>query len=166
MVVKLGENQWGPLGDRLARYVQRGPGCWEWGGPIIGNGYGQITIGQRRIYAHRFVYERERGQIPAGMELDHRCRNRRCVNPDHLDPVTHRENMLRADAGFNNRAKVACPLGHAYTEANTYIYRGRRNCRTCALQRSRRRRHGTQTQSQSVPVPLSRGLPRPSMSTS
>src|SRR5688572_14187578 len=135
--MQFGDNQWGSLEERLARYIVPGPGCWEWAGSIIGNGYGQITIGQRRIYAHRFVYERERGPIPIGLELDHLCRNKRCVNPDHLEPVTHAENMRRSGPGAGNAIKTHCPRGHAYTPMNTYVYMNRRNCRTCSRGRKR-----------------------------
>lgn len=70
-------------------------GCWNWQGAITPAGYGKLG----EAMAHRLVYERERGQIAAGLVLDHRCRNRRCVNPDHLEPVTQSENITRGDLG-------------------------------------------------------------------
>lgn len=86
--------------ERFARFIRRGPGlfdCWEWIGTRYGNGYGQAAIGDggRINQAHRVVYEALVGPIPEGLELDHLCRNPSCVNPDHLEPVTHAENMRR-----------------------------------------------------------------------
>jgi hypothetical protein len=70
--------------DNLIRSLRIGNGCWEWAGPLDKNGYGVINQGQRRIFAHRVVYEINFGPIPQGLEPDHLCRNRRCVRPDHL----------------------------------------------------------------------------------
>jgi hypothetical protein len=71
-------------------------GCWEWCGELSSNGYGRVWRNNKRIAAHRAYYEQEVGPIPDGLQLDHLCRNRRCVNPDHLEPVTRTENQLRA----------------------------------------------------------------------
>lgn len=108
-------------------------GCWVWTGCIIRNGYGQC----RQAYVHRMAWEQIRGPIPPGLQLDHLCRNRACCNPDHLEPVTNRENVVR---GFGptaiNARKTECKRGHAYTEENTYHYRdGRRDCRVCMKMR-------------------------------
>jgi len=79
--------------------IQPGPaltGCWEWTGHRRQRNYGSIGIGRRgRVTAHRFVYEHTIGPIPEGLEIDHLCCNQSCVNPLHLEPVTHRENMRR-----------------------------------------------------------------------
>ena len=90
-------------------------GCWLWAASLDGKGYGQVSINGRPRRAHRVVYEYERGPIPAGLDLDHKCRNPICVNPDHLEPVTRGENLRR---GIGNRAalhaKTHCPNGHEY----------------------------------------------------
>jgi hypothetical protein len=86
--------------ERIERYVSvdAASGCWVWGGPRTELGYGVLWANTRprSRKAHRVVYEIHRGPIPAGLELDHLCRNPSCVNPDHLEPVTHAENMRRS----------------------------------------------------------------------
>lgn len=79
-------------------------GCWDFTGVTTGDGYGRLHLGNGMVVAHRVAYELFVGPIPAGQVLDHTCRNRRCVNPDHLDVVTQRENLLRGDT--NVRAHV------------------------------------------------------------
>lgn len=71
-------------------------GCWLWTGCCWPSGYGRITRNGRRHVAHRYIYEMLVAKVPDGLELDHLCRNRGCVNPEHLEPVTHQENMRRA----------------------------------------------------------------------
>ena len=114
-------------------------GCWDWQAGRDRHGYGTFYVAGARsiIRAHRFAYEYWIGQIPQHLELDHLCRNRICVNPDHLEPVTQRENALRGVgwAGQNAR-KTHCPQGHPYDEENTRHYQyglGRwgRRCKAC-----------------------------------
>lgn len=104
--------------------------CWEWAGGVDKQGYGR-HLGQG---AHRVSYEHFVGPVPEGMELDHLCRNIRCVNPDHLDPVTRAENMRRRYALVTH-----CKNGHPFDEANTYWRpEGHRDCRACFRDRRRR----------------------------
>lgn len=112
-------------------------GCMNWLGTINPNGYGQFRIDQRLIPAHRFAYELWVGPIPAGLQLDHLCRNRHCVSPQHLEPVTQQENIRRGQGGCQSASKTHCPHGHPYDARNTYRYRGRRFCRACSRERKR-----------------------------
>lgn len=109
-----------------------GDDCWEWTSTTNWNGYGRFRLNGRAAYAHRVAYEMFVGPIPIGLQLDHLCRNRGCVRPDHLEPVTSRENSLRGETIAARNANVThCPRGHAYDEDNTSIRSGRRFCRTC-----------------------------------
>ena len=119
-----------------------GDDCWEWTASTNGIGYGQIRLRGRNVYAHRLSYELFVGEIPSGLDLDHLCRNPGCVRPNHLEPVTHQENLLRGDTIVARSAAVThCPKGHAYDEANTYIgKKGWRKCRTCRRDGMRRTR--------------------------
>ncbi len=84
------------------------------------SGYVDVKINGRSYKAHRVIYEWIKGSIPEGLELDHLCRDRSCVNPWHLEPVTHLENIRRGLGGQNSRAKIHCPQGHPYDEENTW----------------------------------------------
>ena len=108
-------------------------GCWLWTASDNGRGYGTFRVGEKMVRAHRYAYERWVGPIPKGLQLDHLCRVRCCVNPDHLEAVTCQENLLRGETvPAANAAKTHCPQGHEYNEENTYVYlNGRRHCRTC-----------------------------------
>lgn len=113
--------------------------CWVWTAAKIGrkgDGYGHFAQGgpSKMILAHRWAYESMVGPIPEGLELDHLCRNKSCVRPDHLDPVTHAVNIERNPNAINNTGRLIthCPQNHPYDEANTRWYRGCRACRTCA----------------------------------
>lgn len=82
-------------------------GCWIWKRSIQSMGYGNLTINNRGVLAHRFVYEQFKGTIPSGYELDHLCRNPACVNPDHLEVVSHAENCRRGARAKLNHETVA-----------------------------------------------------------
>ncbi len=117
-----------------ARIAKADTGCWLWTGHIGRNGYGVIGIGGRKLAkAHRFAYERFIGPIPDGMQLDHLCRVRHCVNPTHLEPVSNRENVIRGNEA-RPRA-LACKRGHLFTPKNTYVNpsSGRRECKACRV---------------------------------
>jgi len=127
----------------LAKVRVSETGCWEWLGNRSPNGYGRFWWNGQKGLAHRFAYETFIGAIPEGKELDHKCRNEGCVNPEHLELVTHQENILRGVTGEVNarriRGKTHCPRGHPYDEVNTYIDpRGNRNCRICGREAWRR----------------------------
>lgn len=125
-------------------YVVCENGCWEWVGAHHGKGYGHIRVAGRVIKAHRYMYELQRGPIPAGLQIDHLCRKRDCVNPDHLEPVTCRTNILRGEGRAANCArKTHCKHGHPLTLDNLVPYylmrHGQRVCLECHRQRNRER---------------------------
>lgn len=112
-------------------------GCWLWTGTMVKGGYGRVHHDNRLQLAHRVSYQLHVGRpIPAGLELDHKCRVRSCVNPAHLEPVTHRENCRRGVVGkmgaARQKAKTHCPKGHPLSGENLYLEpRGTRQCRAC-----------------------------------
>lgn len=125
---------------RFWRRVVRNPedGCWDWTGAGRADGYGRLMVGWKYIRAHRFAYRMLVGPIPNGLDLDHLCRNRRCVNPAHLEPVTRRENLARGIgwSGVNGRKK-ACYKGHPLVMGSN----GKRRCKTCHAASELRRYH-------------------------
>lgn len=106
--------------------------CWLWMGSKYSNGYGKI--GRVGHMVHRIAYELIKGEVPKDMCLDHLCRQRNCINPDHLEVVTLVENVMRGESqhAINSR-KTHCEKGHKFTEENTYRRKDRqtRECRTC-----------------------------------
>lgn len=122
--------------DRFWQKVTQSASCWHWQGAIIKGGYGGFKTPTGHTLAHRFSYELHNGAIPEGLQIDHLCRNRACVRPDHLEAVTQRTNILRGVGLAAKYARVThCPKGHPYDEANTYHNRGGRYCRQCARDR-------------------------------
>ena len=120
---------------RFWEHVEKTGDCWLWTAKQNGKGYGKFTVGRRSlgqrrdIYAHRFAYELLVGSIPDGLQLDHLCRVRNCVNPAHLEPVTPGENTRRGGPA----SKTRCDYGHEFTPENTYRQpsTGRRSCLKC-----------------------------------
>lgn len=131
--------------DMPARFwakVEKTADCWIWTASLRPGGYGQFAVGRRRPPAHRVAYELLVGPIPEGLQLDHLCRNRACVNPEHLEPVTNRENTIRGLApvvnGERMRARTHCKYGHPLFGDNAALdVRGRRRCRACSRRQSR-----------------------------
>lgn len=132
------------MGDPARRfaalYAVDPSGCWPWTGWTDPNGYAKFTTGKKAHLAHRWSYEQHVGPIPDGLVLDHLCRVRHCVNPEHLEPVLQKVNALR---GYGvpalNARKTHCKRGHEFDAANTYIdpTSGARQCRRCKADRAR-----------------------------
>lgn len=118
--------------------------CWIWGGGTLSDsGYGRLERKTGSVLVHRFTYETFIGPVPDDLELDHLCRVRKCCNPAHLEPVTHRVNSLRGETiPARNAAKTHCPQAHRYdpTNTNDYTRTGQRYCKACIRERGRKRR--------------------------
>lgn len=119
--------------QRFWSKVNVAEGCWNWTGSLNSKGYGSIYIRPgKRIGAHRLMARLAKFSIPKGLVSDHLCRNRRCVNPEHIEFVTNRENVLRGIGPTAiNAKKTHCPSGHEYNEKNTKVLRGYRRCLPC-----------------------------------
>lgn len=117
--------------------------CWEWTGAKSSTGYGLFSLNGDSIYAHRWSYETQSGPIAKGMQIDHLCRNRACVRPEHLEVVTQKENILRGESlPAKNARKTHCDRGHPLSGANLYLRKDRhgRMCKACRNASSRARR--------------------------
>ena len=139
--------------DIIARWIEVDPetGCHTWTGRLNNMGYGLMTVAQAgykplTLSPHKVAYELRRGRVPEGMVLDHTCRNRACANPEHLETVVQRENVMRSPIaeGALNAAKTHCPQGHPYSAENTYVYHHAspkkhtsRTCKTCRREYAR-----------------------------
>ena len=103
-------------------------GCWKYTGHIMDNGYALKSFEGRRHTAHKAYYLKYVGSVEDGLVVDHKCRNRSCVNPSHLQAITQSENLLRAI----RPERTHCPQGHEYDQDNTYMSKGKyKVCRTC-----------------------------------
>lgn len=124
-----------PVERAIQRVVKEDDGCWYWNGSCTSSGYGHLNAGGGKYpLAHVLLFEHFRGPVPEGLELDHLCRNRRCVNPDHLEPVTHYENERRGAApAMRLHVAGVCARGHnLVTEASRRRSNGRVvYCRAC-----------------------------------
>lgn len=122
------------LPERFWSKATPGEDCWLWTGCLGGHGYGTLWMNGATRYAHRLIYEALVGPIPEGLELDHLCRVRHCVNPAHLEPVTHKVNQLRGTSPMADSArKTHCLRGHPLSGPNLYLRpdgKGRQ-CRAC-----------------------------------
>lgn len=146
----IGVDQLRKLSERFWSKVNRAEpdACWLWESATNQNGYGTFSMGGREgrpEFAHRVAWMLCMGPIPEGLVLDHLCRVPGCVNPSHLEPVTHRENCARGVAAEVNAARqlsiTHCPQGHPYDDANTYRHpQGCRKCRACAAEQARAKR--------------------------
>lgn len=123
------------LYDRILERVALKNECWIWQNNLDRSGYGTLGFcfdGKHVTkFAHRVSYETFVGKIPAGMVIDHLCRNPACVNPSHLEPVTHLENVRRGESGLRNRIKTHCSSGHPLLGENLYMNGAMRVCKIC-----------------------------------
>lgn len=124
-----------PYIERFWSRVDASGDCWEWTGGRDRNGYARFHLGFQPRPAelvHRIAYRLLVGPIQPGLQLDHLCRVRHCVNPDHLEPVTATVNVRRSTAPARQLQKTHCPSGHPYDQENTYFQPdGARRCRLC-----------------------------------
>ena len=129
-----------PALERFQSYCLYAGDCIVWTSATR-KGYGSFWYRGKPVQAHKFAYEQANGQVPNGLELDHICRNKVCVNPNHLEPVVHRVNCMRGDSpklsSSRQKQKTHCPRGHEYTAANTIRTKESwRVCRTCKERRT------------------------------
>lgn len=119
--------------------VEKTDTCWNWNGCTNGVFYGLISVNNKNILVHRFSYELHKGKIPDGLQIDHLCRNKLCVNPEHLEAVTQYENLKRGNTWLHHKSKTHCKNGHEYNEENTYKpIPNHRICIICRRERERK----------------------------
>jgi hypothetical protein len=161
---------WDRFWEKVAEATEPSPagwsGCWLWTASLNPTGYGAFGLGGRagRMHvAHRVAYEWIVGKVPAGLELDHLCRDRRCVNPAHLEAVTHRENVRRGNGWSGRHARAThCPAGHPLAGRNLSRYelrQGQRKCLACHAERERKRKAAFRDHSQRTADHLAIQLP-------
>lgn len=127
--------------ERFWSKVEKTNSCWLWTDALTHNGYGKFRVKEKTVRAHRIAYEIQKGMIPDGLILDHLYRVRRCVNPEHLEIVTHKENKIRGESNNQYRGKTHCIRGHEFTKENTRLREFKhkitgditfkRDCKTC-----------------------------------
>lgn len=132
-----GRRPWKQTMEHVLSRVDRSGECWLWTGAKTTRGYGNVGWHRRVCRVHRLVYEYMIGPIPEGYELDHLCRVHACCNPEHLEAVTHRENVMRGEGiAVAHAKKTACPRGHAY---DIVLTNGGRWCSVCRREWRRKR---------------------------
>ena len=132
------------MNDTLERFfskVEVTDSCWLWVGGSNKWGYGKFYVDSRTLRAHRVSYAWFYGDLPdyPELELDHTCRIRLCVNPEHLEPVTCGVNIRRGETGLYQKVRTHCPQDHEYSVDNTTIYKGGRQCKECHRTQERER---------------------------
>ncbi len=130
--------------DRFFSHIEKRETCWLWTGPRIPKGYGRFSLSRKgkvlQVYAHRVAYVLAGRKLRADFDIDHLCRNTRCVNPDHLEAVPRRTNLLRGNTIVaTEHEKTECKRGHPLSGTNLKIERGTRQCRECRRYRQTKR---------------------------
>jgi len=131
--------------ERVQQYIQRADdGCWNWTGPLGQRGYAVMRLDGPKYRVHRIAVVAQLGRDIPGLDVDHLCRNHSCVNPAHLEAVSHRTNVLRGESVVANQARrTHCPQGHPLEWPNLVVSeakRGNRKCKTCNVETARRHR--------------------------
>lgn len=123
--------------ERFLSKIVKTSTCWLWLAGTNGKGYGSFSVRGKKYSAHRWFYEFIKGPVNSNLDLDHLCRNRNCVNPNHLEPVTRQVNSIRgvgpALSAARQLTKTHCPRGHEYNKENTYFRQNKpgRRCNIC-----------------------------------
>ena len=140
-----------PVIERFLNFVNKTETCWMWTGTKVTGGYGSFSLKGKSVRAHRFAYEFYKGKIPEGLTIDHLCIVPPCVNPDHLEAVTMRENTLRGTSfAAINAKKTHCIRGHLFNYITSQGYRGCRTCQRILNRRAEARRPHRKHQSRII----------------